>query len=49
MRSFGESIYTYTANLVEINNKSWPRTKEGKAKKEMKPMKVHMLFMSVKS
>ena len=60
IRSFGESIYTGKAKLVEaeedqsnllkdiveFDNKSRPRTKEGKGKKEIL-VKVHMLFMKV--
>ena len=35
-------------NISEFNNKSRPRIKEGKDKKEIL-MKVHMLFMKVKN
>ena len=34
--------------LIELNDKSMPRTIEGKAKKEIL-MKVHMLFMKVEN
>ena len=53
--SFGESIYTFKAeedqsnllkNIIEANNKSGPRTKEGKDKKEILK-KVHMIFIKV--
>ena len=37
---------TLLKNIVEFNNKSRPRTKEGKDKKETL-MKVHILFMKV--
>ena len=62
VRSFGESIYTHKAsiveaeddqrnlleNITEFNNKSRPRIKEGKDKKEIL-MKVHVLFMKVEN
>ena len=35
-------------NIVEFNNKSRPRTAEGKDKKEIL-VKVHMLFMKVEN
>ena len=35
-------------NIVEFNNKSRPKNKEGKDKKEMF-MKVHMLFVKVEN
>ena len=35
-------------NIVEFNNKSRPKSKEGKDKKEMF-MKVHMLFVKVEN
>ena len=58
MRSFGESIYTHKAsiveaeedqsslleNLVKCNNKSKPKKKVGKDKKEIL-MKMHRLIM----
>ena len=58
IRSFGESIYTGKAKLVEaeedqsnllkdiVEFDNKSRTKEGKGKKEIL-MKVHMLFMKV--
>ena len=60
IRSFGESVNTRKAslveveedqinllkNLVEFNNKSRPKSKHGKDKKEVL-MKVHMLFIKV--
>ena len=57
--SFGESIYTRKAsivedqitllkNLVEFNNKSRQKNKEGKDKKEIL-MKVHMPFIKVEN
>ena len=33
-------------NIIEVNNKSGPRTKEGKDKKEILK-KVHMIFIKV--
>ena len=35
-------------NIVEFNNKSRPKKKEGKYKKEIL-LKVHMVFMKVKN
>ena len=35
-------------NMVEYNNKSRPKTKEGKNKKEIL-MRVHMLFKKVEN
>ena len=38
----------YKKNIVEFNEKSRPRTKEGKDKKEIL-MKMHMIFMEDKN